>query len=394
MAQTLTSKEDELVMKLLHYFITEGNYTPIVLHGANNEIWLENFDSEYKIVRIVSNYIHNNEQFETDLFKTKQIMHSISKKTLSPSLNTLSLFINLGDNVEFNKIDIDDNIMCANIKKISDLKKYEFITEIFPDIINKTRFEEKGMELFAKITGEITAKSEVNAKKAEDIFKPKRPYITYGILIINCIIFVLTFLYNVKNGNALIDSLFGNSHAALHTFGGLKASLVRNGEYFRLITAAFNHNGLFHLLFNSYALYVIGSQLESYIGKLKYIIVYLVSAISGSLLAMALSDAWGAGASGAIFGLLGAILYFGYHYRVYLGTVIRSQIIPLILINLTIGFLSPEISNSAHIGGLIGGFLTLQALGVKYKSTKVDQINGIVLLTVYVGFLIYISFFR
>ena len=394
MAQTLTSKEDELVMKLLHYFITEGNYTPIVLHGANNEIWLENFDKEYKIVRIVSNYIHNNEQFETDLLKTRQIMHSISKKTLSPSLSTLSLFINLGDNVEFNKIDIDDNIMCANIKRISDLKKYDFITDIFPDIINKTKFEEKGMELFAKITGEITAKSETNAQKAEDIFKPKRPYVTYGILIINCIIFVLTFLYNVKNGNALIDSLFGNSHAALNTFGGLKASLVRNGEYFRLITAAFNHNGLFHLLFNSYALYVIGSQLESYIGKVKYVIVYLISAILGSLLAMALSDAWGAGASGAIFGLLGALLYFGYHYRVYLGTVIRSQIIPLILINLTIGFLSPEISNSAHIGGLIGGFLALQALGVKYKSTKGDRINGIVLLTIYAGFLIYISFFK
>ena len=152
MAKTLTSREDELVMKLLHYFITEENYTPIVLHGANNEIWLENFDSEYKIVRIVSNYIHNNEQFQVDLYKTKQIMHSISKKTLSPSINTLSLFINLGENVEFNKLEIDSNIMCANIKKISDLKRYHFITDIFPDIVNKTRFKEKGMELFAKIT--------------------------------------------------------------------------------------------------------------------------------------------------------------------------------------------------------------------------------------------------
>ena len=55
MAKEITSREDELVMKLLHYFITEANYTPIVLHGANNEIWLENFDNDYKIVRIVSN---------------------------------------------------------------------------------------------------------------------------------------------------------------------------------------------------------------------------------------------------------------------------------------------------------------------------------------------------
>ena len=396
MAEILTSKEDELVMKLLHYFITEKNYTPIVLHGANNEIWLENFDNEYKIVRIVSNYIHNNEQFQVDLYKTKQIMHSISKKTLSPSINTLSIFINLGENVEFKKIEIDNNIQCADIKKISDLKKYNFITEIFPDIVNKTKFTEKGMELFAKITGDITAKTEVNAKKAEDVFKSKRPYITYGILAINAIIFVLTFLYNVKNGNSLLESLLGNSNAALKLFGGMKGTLVINGDYYRLLTAAFNHVGLLHLVFNSYALYVIGSQLESYIGKIKYLIIYILTAVFGNLLSLALvsKDIFSAGASGAIFGLLGALLYFGYHYRVYLGTVIRSQIIPLIAINLMIGFMVSEINNAAHIGGLIGGFLALQALGVKYKSTKTDIINGIILLTIYAGFLIYIGFFR
>ena len=140
--------------------------------------------------------------------------------------------------------------------------------------------------------------------------------------------------------------------------------------------------------------YIIGSQLESYVGKVKYLIVYLGSAILGNLLSMALVSGYSAGASGAIFGLLGALLYFGYHYRVYLGTVIKSQILPLIFINLAIGFMVVEINNAAHIGGLIGGFLLLQALGVKYKSTKTDKINGIVLTTIYTAFLIYISFFR
>ena len=394
MNQNLTSKEDELVMKLLHYFITEGNYTPIVLHGANNEIWLENFDNEYKIVRIVSNYIHNNEQFEYDIYKTRQIMHTISKKTLSPSLNTLSIFINLGENVEFNKLEIDSNIACAGIKRISDLKKYKFITEIFPDIITKTKFSEKGMELFAKITGDITAKTEINAQKAEDVFKPKKPYVTYVLLFINALVYLLTLVYNVQNGNSIIASLLGTSESALNFFGGLESSLVKSGDYYRLLTSAFSHINFLHLLFNSYALYVIGSQLESYLGKIKYTLIYVSSAILASLLSVALVDGWSAGASGAIFGLLGALLYFGYHYRVYLGTVIKSQILPLILINLTIGFLSPEINNAAHIGGLIGGFLTLQALGVKYKSTKSDKTNGIILLTIYVAFLIYISFFR
>ena len=97
--EMMIDQNDELVMRLLHYFITEKNYNPIVLHGAKNEIWLENLEEDYKIVRIVSNYIHNDEQFDFDIFRTKQIVKRIRKKTFSLNLNTLSIFINLGENV-------------------------------------------------------------------------------------------------------------------------------------------------------------------------------------------------------------------------------------------------------------------------------------------------------
>ncbi len=394
MEKVVTTKEDELVMKLLHYFITEENYTPIVLHGANNEIWLENFENGYKIVRIVSNYIHNNEQLNVDLYKTRQIMQSIKKKTLSPAINTLSLFINLGDNVNFEKLDVDESISCAEIKKISDLKKYDFITEEFPNILDKTKFKEKGMELFAKITGDISSKTESSAKEAEDVFKMKRPYVTYTILAINLIIYLLTVLYNLKLGAGVSSSVFETTNGSLYLFGALDPVLVKNGEFFRLITSAFNHIGLIHLLFNSYALYIIGSQLESFLGRTKFAFIYLFSAITGNLLSMAFYPGWSAGASGAIFGLLGSLLYFGYHYRVFLGNVIKSQIIPLIIVNLAIGFISSNINNAAHIGGLIGGAFITMALGIKYKSTKIDKTNGIVLTLILTGFLVYIAFFR
>ena len=79
----MMTKNDEIVMKLLHYFITKKGYNPIVLHGAENEIWLENFENDYNIIRIVSNYIHNDEQLSFDIFRTKQIMKTIKKKTMS-----------------------------------------------------------------------------------------------------------------------------------------------------------------------------------------------------------------------------------------------------------------------------------------------------------------------
>ena len=71
-------KQEEVVMRMLHYFITEQDYNPIVLHGAKDEIWLENLDNHYPIVRISSNYIHNNEQLDFDLFKTKAFAAAIA----------------------------------------------------------------------------------------------------------------------------------------------------------------------------------------------------------------------------------------------------------------------------------------------------------------------------
>lgn len=380
-AITKSDESDEIVMKLLHYFITEKGYNPIVLHGAKDEIWLENLNSDYKIVRIVSNYIHNNEQFDFDLFKTKKIVKKIQKTTFSLNMNALSIFINLGENVNIKET--YRNIDIVNLKEFDDIKQYKTVMEVFPDIIKKSKIKEKGMELFFKLTSEINKKNEQEGIKAEEIFKPKKPIITVSLIIINVIVFILMYIFGKGSQDAF----------TLIKFGAFQKDLILGGEYYRLITSAFLHIGIFHLLFNCYALYVIGRQLESFLGKIKFLIIYLVSALCGSLMSMIFPISISAGASGAIFGLLGSLLYFGYNYRVYLGTVLKSQIIPLILINLIFGFMVSGINNAAHIGGLIGGILITMSLGIKYKSKKSEQINGIILLSLFLGFLIYMGFF-
>ena len=100
------------------------------------------------------------------------------------------------------------------------------------------------------------------------------------------------------------------------------------------------------------------------------------------------------GASGAIFGLLGSLLYFGYQYRLYLGSVMKTQIIPVIVINLIFGFTMSGIDNAAHIGGLIGGALIAMALGVQQKEDKELKLNGLVVSIIYIAFLAYIALFR
>ena len=110
----------------------------------------------------------------------------------------------------------------------------------------------------------------------------------------------------------------------------------------------------------------------------------------GSLLSITVNgSSISIGASGAIFGLMGSLLYFGYHYRLYLANTLTSQLIPVIIVNLFLGFSMSGIDNAAHVGGLIGGYFATMIVGIKYKSTKSETINGIIVYTLLVSFLIY-----
>lgn len=371
--QTLNRK-DRIAMKFLHYFITERNYSPVILQGAEDEIWLENLNEEYKIVRVVSNYIHNDEQLNFDLFKTGRIVRKIKQKTLTLRMKVLSIYTDLGDNVNKENLAKDN---CMFIYDEEDLKKYNFIDKYYPDIKNKLKFSEQGLELFIKITNDINQKNKNNALEAEDVFKPKKPILTTILVLLNILIYV-GFI------------LFGDYQSIVNDFC-VNGYYIRSGEYYRLLTGIFLHGDLFHLLFNCYALWVIGSQIESYMGRTKYLVIYLFSGLMGSLFSITFSKIPSIGASGAIFGLLGSLLYFGYHYRVYLGTVIKSQIIPLILLNLLFGAVITGIDNFAHIGGLIGGILITTALGVKYKSTNFEKINGLIVTILFSAFMIYMG---
>lgn len=376
MNETLNRK-DQIAMKLLHYFITEKNYNPIILQGAQDEIWLENLSADYKIVRIVSNYLHNDEQLDFDLFKTKRIAAKIRKQTFSFRMNVLNIYTDLGDSVHLSRIkDMD----CMFLYDEDDLKKYPDIKNYFPDIQDKLYFSEEGVQLFIKITNDINNKNKMEADKAESVFKKKFPIITYSLIVINVLIY-------------FISILLGQYDNILNSFCLYGPYIREYNEYFRLITSGFLHGDIFHLLFNCYALYVIGSQLESYMGKGKYIIIYLFSLLMGNLMSITFSNIPSIGASGAIFGLMGSMLYFGYHYRVFLGTTLKSQIIPLIVINLLYGFMVTGIDNFAHIGGLIGGFLITTVLGIKYKSNDSERINGFVITTIFTIFMIYMAIF-
>ena len=95
-----------ITMKLLYYFIKIRNYNPIIVQGVENEIWLENLDEEYKVVRIVNNYIHNDEQMDFDIFKTKRMVKKIKRKTFTLSIKALNILTSKGIDITDDEIDI------------------------------------------------------------------------------------------------------------------------------------------------------------------------------------------------------------------------------------------------------------------------------------------------
>ena len=384
MASIMIRKNDQIMMSLVHYFVTKENYSPIHVQGVKDEIWLENLNGPYRVIRISCNRVINEEQYNYDMFKMEHIIKQIKRKTLSLKMNALNICLDMSDRVKYSE---HGNIETINVSSLNEIKKNSALQEIFPNLKDELIDSKDGLDLIINVTNDINEKTEKENKLFAKVFSPKKIIFT-KLIILACI--VMYIVVGIKDGNFLSFSA-----TTLAMLGGNNLMLVQNGEVWRLLTSAFLHAGLIHLLVNMYSLAILGTQVETFIGKWKFLFIYLISAISGNLLSLVFSaeNVISVGASGALFGLMGALLYFGYHYRLYLSEAIRNQIIPIIILNLLIGFTVSGIDNVAHIGGLIGGYLAAMAIGIDYKSAKRDMLNGWIVLVLYIVFLSVVVFF-
>lgn len=184
--------------------------------------------------------------------------------------------------------------------------------------------------------------------------------VTRALLIANVAVFVLGFFLS---GLGVALPRYGS----LNGFGALiPALVVFQDEYWRLFTCAFLHAGVFHLLFNMWALYIAGGYLERVIGSVRFALLYFISGFAGSALVLAASSPGTVtvGASGAIFGLFGALFVYAYMNR---GRDLMAQQLVrslgfVIVLNLVITFTIPNISWQGHVGGLVGGSALIAAL--------------------------------
>ena len=186
----------------------------------------------------------------------------------------------------------------------------------------------------------------------------KTKYLVDYIIIINVIIFIIGGLLTFYNGNNFLINL------------GAKINYkIADLQYYRLLTPMFLHADVFHLIFNSFALFSIGRSVEVVLKKKKFLIVYIISVVFGTIGSFIFSESISVGASGGIFGLVGALLYISFLTPSATKKMIQKDIFIIIALNLFLGFTNPRIDNAAHIFGFIGGFLTSFSLGYAINST-------------------------
>lgn len=181
--------------------------------------------------------------------------------------------------------------------------------------------------------------------------KPEAPC-TVALIVINVAVFFIMSLF----GNTE-DVMFMLEHGAM-----FEPLITEEHEYYRIITSMFLHFGIEHLLNNMVILGALGWNLELETGKIRFLIIYLVSGIGGNLLSLYLGVssaeyAVSAGASGAIFGLMGALLYVAARNRGRMGRISGKGVLFMIALSLYFGITSSGVDNAAHIGGLLCGFI-------------------------------------
>lgn len=183
--------------------------------------------------------------------------------------------------------------------------------------------------------------------------KNKPAICTVGLIVINMgIFFLLSFIGNPE------DAVFMLEHGAMYP----PLVLVQK-EFYRLLTCIFLHFGIDHLMNNMVMLGAIGWNLEQEIGRFRFLAIYLISGIGGNLMSLAndihtQSMAVSAGASGAVFGLLGALVWVVLRNKGRVGRLTGRGMVFMVILSLYFGFTSAGVDNAAHIGGLVCGFLS------------------------------------
>ena len=350
----MTGREDFLFWRLAHYLMAEQGYSLIRLTETHAEIWLENRSNKRsQIIRLVRANLDWANWLKRDIQVVEGQSERLRKHLFARRLEVLNVYVTPHAPVDDydHAVNLPDKQKKTNVHTILYSRETEDEAEKairvtvggLPDFHLREEYEEPEVEMAKQAVLQLAEKQE---KETRQLFQHGKPFFTYLFMAVQILVF---FLLEAKGGSTNTETLI--------EYGAKYNPLILAGEWWRFFTPIFLHIGFIHLAMNTLALFYLGSDVERIFGRLRFLWIYIFSGFAGCVASFVFSSNLSAGASGAIFGCFGALLFLGVSNPKLFFRTMGMNVIVLIGINLVFGFTVPGIDNAGHLGGLAGGFL-------------------------------------
>jgi rhomboid protease GluP len=352
---------------LAHFFITNQDYRIIRFFENQKELWLEKLENKKApIIRMMLHDLDWSNSLQRDIEFVATNGERVRKQIGRSELHVMNIYISQFPPVDEYEYRLTSPYVYpeGNKTTVSSilLAKGEF-EKGFQRISEKLNREvgfpieeydsEQDVEALKKAALEHAIKKE---KSEKAILTNGKPFFTYIFMIIQVAVF---FWLETHGGSTNTSTLI--------KYGAKVNVLIYQGQWWRFITPVFLHIGFMHLFMNTLALYYLGVAVEKIFGNVRFLFIYLFAGVTGFIASFLFSANLSAGASGAIFGCFGALLYFCVIYPKLFFRTMGANLFVVLALNLVFGFSASGIDNSGHLGGLAGGFL---AAGIMHFPKK------------------------
>ena len=373
-------KEDYLFWHIIHTLTSKHGYSIATMSDNQNEVWLENYkEKKYPLFRLMRLDFDWANVLKKDLQRTALNGENIRKQLIKKDVAIFNVYVS-----QYKPVDEYESMIKSPIKHkkstitstiIDSISWKEELVKVEQQLGKSMSIDEIPIDVEESqvqvIKSHVLSAALNKRKEEQQVFQYGKPFFTKIFLVMQIIVFALM-------------EIVGSSESTitLIEFGAKYNPYILQGEWWRFITPVFIHIGFLHLILNSMALYYLGSSVERIYGSVRFFIIYLFAGFAGVLASFVFTTTLSAGASGAIFGCLGALLYFGLANKKMFFRTMGMNIIFILIINLSLGFIMPGIDNAGHIGGLIGGFFAATAIGLPKKSRWLYQIGALIVLLI------------
>lgn len=381
----MEEKNNYLMYALAHQMVISENYELLHLNDQIKEVWLQKYENKVStVIRITSQGFDWKNHLKKDIAqvfqKTKALKRYLSSKRVQVNNIYLTKHVPVDDwemlqkpmqLKEKNPIKMNVYYVAEENYQEEKHRLQDDLNILLPDVlVDKTANEiEQGTNDYKRELARLITRKR---KEDEDVFSYGKPRLIYALLVINLLMY---FLLEMNGGSESIETLI--KYGAKYN-----PAILMDGEWWRVVTSMFLHIGFIHLVMNMLAVYYLGSLVERIYGSWRFIIIYFLAGIGGGLASFAFTANVAAGASGALFGLFGALLFFGLIYRRLFFQTIGMNVLFLVGINIIFGLTIPQIDNSAHMGGLVAGFIASAIVHLPKKGKAWQQLIAFVIYTV------------